>query len=435
MSLSNKQATSKEGPKKKKPSTAKPRKRAAPKDRDENGKLIRSEASISSRKRHCPRLTAASLQIDDENDDLSQFTPSFSANSHSHNTWGIPTSTTIKATKRKRKISTFNQEARLARNSAARRAGLFDQFSELSSSPEPKKVNCPARSFFLRLPLEIRERIYGYFLRSPKSIIMNYNWKAVERCPNFAVGKILFICKQITMEALSFLYNKNTFHALLKDNKSQFAAWSIPKIPSTYLHLIRNAILECPKGTWDLKWYHKASKSIGILALAQPVLETFTIVLTPQQVGISSTALGLEACPITFADFLWDCGEVLRAITSLNCRKLRVVVKQDEGRRIILEVIIGGIFTTFDDQKDWFENDRPYQQAKIDRKKRVKLELAKLKEKFEIIFNDEGKAIEMGWCRVMGADERLVTYQCRRAQDGMSGEMRRSRFNSEFSYL
>lgn len=56
--------------------------------------------------------------------------------------------------------------------------------------------------------------------------------------------------------------------------------------------------------------------------MEKPVLKTFIIVLTPQQVGFSSTALGFEAAPITFADILWEGGEVMNAIMKLNCKHL-----------------------------------------------------------------------------------------------------------------
>ncbi|CAD6441917.1 37e466a6-1bc2-4a68-a5e8-4116fa1be5f6 [Sclerotinia trifoliorum] len=409
MPLSNMPKPSTKGPKRK---ASKPRKRPLPNDTDVNGNLVGSKTSIASRKRRCPRVTLASLQIDDEDDDLSRVTTSFGIDSHSHNTWGIPSSTTIVAPKRKQKTYTFKQQSGVSRNNAARGAGLFNRFPglrNLETTPEPVEMNCPSRSPFLCYPLEIREHIYGYFLRSRNSILMNYDWEAVERCPGFVVKKVLFICKQISAEALSFLYKNNTFHALLRENKSGLPAWSISRIPTVYLNLVRNVIFECPKDNWNLDWYHKAAKSINTLAIAKPVLETFTIVLTPKQVGFSSTALGFEDNPITFPDFLWEGGEIMSAIMKLACRKLRVVMKKDGGRRIILEVdVFGSIFATSDDQEDWFKEDRAQQLARVALKAKVRSELVVIKHKVEEILHNEEKAIGMGWCRVMDSDERLV---------------------------
>ncbi|KAF7856910.1 hypothetical protein EAF04_009671 [Stromatinia cepivora] len=434
MPLSDMPKPSTEGPKKK---ASKPRKRSVPNDRDVNGNIVGSKTSIASRKRRCPRVTMASLQIDDEDDDLSRFTTSFSANSHSHNTWGIPSSTTIVAPKRKRKTSTFKQRSGVSRNHAARGAGLFNRFPglrNLETTPEPLEMNCPSRSPFLRYPLEVREHIYGYFLRSPNSILMNYDWEAVERCPSFVVKKVLFICKQISAEALLFLYKNNTFHALLRENKLGLPAWSIPRIPAVYLNLVRNVIFECPKDNWDLDWYYKAARSINTLAIAKPVLETFTIVLTPQQVGFSSTALGFEDAPITFSDFLWEGGELMSTIMKLACKKLRVVVKKHDGRRIILEVdVFGSIFATSDDQEDWFKEDKSQQLARVALKARVRSELVVIKDKFEEIFNNEEKAIKMGWCRVMDSDERLVNNQRRQSRGTMGGALPQPRVGSECS--
>ncbi|KAB8304556.1 hypothetical protein EYC80_003939 [Monilinia laxa] len=378
----------------------------------------------------------ASLQIDDENDDLSQFTTSFRADSHSHNTWGLPGSTTIVATKRKRKTATFNLSPGLGLKHASHGACLSNCLPSpcsLKTTPELVEFNCPIRSPLLRYPLEVRERIYGYFLRSPKPIIMNYDWKAIRRCPNFTINKILFICKQITAEALSFLYKNNTFYALLRESKS-LPDWGISKIPFTYLNLIKNVILECPKDNWDLNWYHTAAKSIRTLALAKPVLNTLAIVMSPQQVQLSSAALGLEAAPITFADFLWEDGEVFAAIMKLGCKNLKVVMKKDDGRRLMLEVAVNRIFTTSDDQNDWLKKDMPYQQGRENLKKEIKVELAALKDKFEQIFNDE-KAVAMGWCRVMGRDERLVKDQRRQSNREMSAKLLKYRFGSECSSI
>ncbi|KAF7888372.1 uncharacterized protein EAF02_002913 [Botrytis sinoallii] len=422
-----------EGPKGK---VSNSRKRPAPKDRDENGKIIGSMTSKASRKRRCARITMASLQIDDENDDLSQFTPSFDANSHSHNTWGIPSSAMIVAPKRKRKFATSKQRPGLGRNHTARSAGLFNRYPELCSreaTPEPAEMNSPSRSPFLRYPLEVRERIYGYFLRSPNSILVDYDWEAVERCPGFVVKKIFFICKQISAEALSFLYKHNTFHALLRENMSRLPAWRIPRITTSYLNLLKNVVLECPKDNWNMDWYYKAAESIGTLVVAKPVLKTFTIVLTPQQVGITSTALGFEHAPITFADFLWEDGEIMNAIMKLSCQKLRIVVKKSDGRRLVLEIDIH--LATTNDQEGWFEEDKVYQLSRLSSQTRVRKELAELKDKFERIFHDEEKAIEMGWCRVMNSHERLVNNQ-RRLFEGAVGDGRsQPRFRSEGSPL
>ncbi|APA09724.1 hypothetical protein sscle_05g044940 [Sclerotinia sclerotiorum 1980 UF-70] len=419
-----------EGPKRK---ASKPRKRPLPNDRDINGNIVGSKTSIASRKRRCPRVTLASLQIDDEDDDLSKFTTSFGINSHSHNTWGIPSSTTIAAPKRKQKAFTFKQQLGVSRN----HAGFFNRFPGLrnfETTPEPVEIDCPSRSPFLRYPLDIREHIYGYFLRSRNSILMNYDWEAVERCPSFVVKKILFICKQISAEALSFLYKNNTFHALLRENKSGRPAWNIPRIPTVYLNLVRNVIFECPKDNWNLDWYHKAAKSINTLAIAKPVLETFTIVLTPKKVGFSSTALGFEDNAITFSDFLWDGGEIMSAIMKLVCKKLRVVVKKDNGRRIILDVdVFGSIFATSDDHEDWFKEDRTQQLARAALRTRVRSELIVIKDKFEEIFNNEEKAIEMGWCRVMDSDERLANNHRRQSGGVMSGALPQHCVGSECS--
>ncbi|KAF7902607.1 hypothetical protein EAF00_002510 [Botryotinia globosa] len=413
------------------------RKRATPKDRDENGKIIGSMTSKASRKRRCARITMASLQIDDENDDLRQFTTSFDANSHSHNTWGIPSSAMIVAPKRKRKFGTSKQRPGLGRNHAARSAGLFNRYPELCSreaTSEPVEMNSPTRSPFLRYPLEVRERIYGYFLRSPNSILVNYDWEAVERCPDFVVKKILFICKQISAEALSFLYKNNTFHALLRENLTRLPSSSIPRITATYLNLVKNVVLECPKDNWNMDWYYKAAESIETLVTAKPVLKTFTIVLTPRQIGFTSTALGFEHAPITFPGFLWEDGEVMNAIMKLSCKKLRIIVKKCDGRRLALEVDThGGVLATVNDQEGWLKEDKVYQLSRISLPNTVRKELAELKDKFEQIFHDEEKAIEMGWCRVMDSGERLVNHQ-RGLFEGAVGDWRsQPRFDSEGS--
>jgi hypothetical protein len=70
------------------------------------------------------------------------------------------------------------------------------------------------------------------------------------------------------------------------------------------------------------------------LAIAK-FIQSLTLVLVPQRVGITTTALGMELNPVTYADFLSYDGALMTAIRHLSPKKLQVVVKKSDKRLLI----------------------------------------------------------------------------------------------------
>jgi len=180
-------------------------------------------SSLASRKRRRPSCSVASLAaLEDEETLESKFVALFEKPSHSHLTWGKSSSSPIVATKRKGKC-----KQRHVFNTGKRMAFLFGYLEETEKLP-----NSPKYSILLRFPLEIREKIYGYLLLYEKPIIVKYLMMLYSKCfieltslradltqvesLNLRCHAILRVCKQISDEAARFLYQRNTFRAVLR---------------------------------------------------------------------------------------------------------------------------------------------------------------------------------------------------------------------------
>ncbi|KAM3075613.1 hypothetical protein ACMFMG_007749 [Clarireedia jacksonii] len=282
----------------KKAKVAKPREKLAPKKsrsspaRNENGNTAGEPSSLASRKRRRPRISMISLAMDDDDDDLRQFTGVFAPGSHAASTWGTISSSPIVGTVGPVRKSVFGGQKGSKRKCTATCfselvAGWQDPSVE-SMAPEP---NSPTRSLFLRYPLEVREKIYAIHLRSSSPILLGYDWEKVDRSPSLHLG-ILRVCKQITAEATPVLYRINTFHAILRHvSRFNICSFSPLLISPQYFRMFKNIVLECPKDNFHDEWYQEVVKSFKILAMAKPMLESLTIIVSPQRVGMTSTAL------------------------------------------------------------------------------------------------------------------------------------------------
>ncbi|PQE33989.1 hypothetical protein CJF32_00002857 [Rutstroemia sp. NJR-2017a WRK4] len=391
----------------KKATVPKPRKAAAPKKpRVSKARKARGEpSSLSSRKRRGHHITRALLAMDDENDDLRQFDGVFAPGSHSASTWGTLSSGPIvgtvgaKSSKQKRTVTCFSE--------------LIADWQDPEIESASREPNSPTRSLFLRYPLEVREKIYAILLRSSSSILVGYDWEKVERSPSLDL-RILRVCRQINAEATPFLYKINIFHAVLRRSfRYNMFSFDPLLISSQSLHLFKYVLLECPVNNFHSEWYAEVTRGLELLGMAKPMLESLTIVVSPQRVGMSSTALGLEANPITFADFFWLDGGIMKAIMELRCKTLRVVVKKGNGRRVLMEVdlryvMLSRKIETQNDAPSWFARDPSCLEPRLAREAKAIEELAALKERFEGIFKNDERAVGEGWCRFMDADKKII---------------------------
>jgi hypothetical protein len=179
----------------------------------------------------------------------------------------------------------------------------------------------------LRFPLEIRERIYGLFLLYPKPIIINYDLATVER-DNLRIHPVLRICKQVSEEASSFLYRRNVFRTILRRPRTTWHLHESFMIDTEFFSFFRNLIIECQRDSYSLDWYEHVSVSLEKLVKAETILHSLTLVVIPDRVGFTETAVGVEKHPITFADFFYFPGRLMKAFRRLPCKKLNIVIKK-----------------------------------------------------------------------------------------------------------
>src|SRR6266702_879403 len=86
---------------------------------------------------------------------------------------------------------------------------------------DPIIPNSPDRSPILRIPLEIREKIYAHLLVYKRPIIVKEDWITVERNP-FQSHAILQTCQQFSEEASRYVYQSNIFRAVLRNPTTIF---------------------------------------------------------------------------------------------------------------------------------------------------------------------------------------------------------------------
>ena len=242
--------------------------------------------------------------------------------------------------------------------------------------------NDSERSPILRLSLEVREVIYSYLLLSPRAILVKPDWVTIEtsQLRNHA---LIFVCKQLSHESTSFIYRHNTFHTVLRSSTRRGVGFNDPvRIDTSFLPLYKNIVIECPKTSWDLSWFEKAIRCIRRLGEAGTVLQSLTLVVSPQRVGMTETALGRERAPITFADFLWTEGGLMRAVLAVACHKVKVVVKVDG----VKEALETGTWSL--ERAKWRTMDRLARRQRGERAKEVMEELKDWKTRLEKVFEE-----------------------------------------------
>ncbi|KAG0645334.1 hypothetical protein D0Z07_8912 [Hyphodiscus hymeniophilus] len=365
--------------------------------------------SQAERKRRQPTCSMASLRnLENEETIEENFTGLFGDSSESHYTWGKTQTEPIAAVRRRsRKVPQFT-----ARDLKGFPRGFFG-FSE-EVAPEPIIANSPDRSPFLRLPLEVREKIYARSLILKLPIILQHDWKVVENkvFRKRQNNSLIFLCKQINLETTSFLYKNNVFRTILRPPPSTFFHRDVVSIDAKFLPLFRNVILTCEKENYHLGWFEKACESVGKLAEAGAFLDSLTIVTFPQRVGMSSTAVGLEPHPVTFADFFYAGGQLMAEIRKLHCKFLNIVVKKidlddmdvtDNHWRVLISVDMRDLHAAEREDGPLF-NEESRELARR-RAEVVERELLGLKDRFEEVFEDDERAAEEDKCLVLNRDD------------------------------
>ena len=359
-------------------------------------------SSQAERKRRQPTCSMASLRnLEDEAAIEGQFIGLFNTHSDNHYTWGKTAVKPIIAIKRRAK-----KPIQLTKKDLQGfPKGFFPTFEE--GSPEPIIPNSADHSPFLRLPLEIREEIYAISLIFKFPVILQHDWKIVENKTyrKKRNNSLVFVCKQINTETVSFLYKNNVFRTILRPPPSNVWRRETFSVEEKFLPLFKNVIITCEKESYDLEWLEKACTSIRKLSEANVALETLTIVTYPQEVGLSDTAVGMEAHPITFADFFYSEGQFMLELRKLRCRFLNIIMKkmdmsdmnvETRKRRMLICVDMRYLHQTAIREGPLSNRETiniSRRQADV-----VERELKGLKDRFEEVFNDDHRAMEEGKC-------------------------------------
>ncbi|KAI6710034.1 hypothetical protein JHW43_007415 [Diplocarpon mali] len=239
--------------------------------------------------------------------------------------WGVQQRDPIEASRRPKQKG--RKVGRLRGMPEAQMAymAMFENMQPQRDIPRP---NSPLRSPILRISLEVREEIYSYLLIYPSPIDLKADWATLEQ-NHFIDHSLLLVCKQFASEASSFLYRNNTFQSLIRESPAADLRYEMPvKIHSEFHSSFRHIIIDCSKACWNIEWHEKATEGLISFVKAKATINTITLKVVPQRVGMSTTALGDEASPVTFADFLWYPGPFMGAIRELAPKKFEVILKK-----------------------------------------------------------------------------------------------------------
>ena len=99
-------------------------------------------------------------------------------------------------------------------------------------------------------------------------------------------------------------------------------------IAPKFISYIQNIIIEGSKDNYDLRWYKKGCECVEKLGEAKAILQSLTLVVTPQKLRHATTALGVQNNVITFADFLGSRSRFMKAVGKLACKTFRIVIKK-----------------------------------------------------------------------------------------------------------
>ena len=141
------------------------------------------------------------------------------------------------------------------------------------------------------------------------------------------------------------------------------------------------------------------------------VLNSLTVVVAPQRVDMLNTAVGMEANPITFADFFYAQGRFITGLRKLKCRMLNVVVKKPGpgGNKSFLMSLDLRYMHAGMVQAGDFVNEETIKVAHC-RSDAVYKELLGLEERFEEVIEDEDSAWGRGRFRPLREDESHETW-------------------------
>ncbi|KAG4425919.1 hypothetical protein IFR04_000863 [Cadophora malorum] len=354
-------------------------------------------SSLAARERKRFKLSRSSLHEDLDQDYIAKQAEKLMG--ESKNSWGVPEESPIKGSRRPKAKS---RGLRRSRNDDE------DAYMAMFGSMIPQRreaiPNDLSKTPILRIPLEVREEVYLHLLIHPIPIMVKPNWTSMER-NSFArhAHAIILVCKQFAFETSNFLFRNNTFQCLIREPpiNPPLRFEEPASLPNTFHSLFRNIVIDCSKTCWNLEWYEMATEGLNTLAKANPTIDTLTLVVVSQRVGMSDTALGMEVSPVTFADFCWYPGPFVKAVRKLAPRIFKIVVKKPGKKKLGIEIDLSYLrIGTVEDNRIANEETLILREM---RTRAMREELEGLKERFEEVFEDDESAVREGKCELISA--------------------------------
>jgi hypothetical protein len=312
------------------------------------------------------------------------YSTSFAEDSTCHQTWGILDSGPTHAIPKPRRYRGIN-----ARKESARLKRIA------KSNPAQK----PSYPLLTNLPIEMREIVYGHLLLRNGPIILHTDWREVQRNAGLDV-EILRACKMISEEAIRFLYQRNVFHALVRDSSavSRFDQRIFPQ----HVSFFRNLIIENTKESWALKWMKVTANSIQTLIERKVSLDSLTLVFAPRT--LTANTISGEIQDMTkLASAFGEKSRILKPLAQLRCKVLNIIIKL-EGRKIVVSLDIRHLRC---DYSTSVLDDQATKLGRRVRARKARKDLVGLKRAVERIGDNWEKAVRLGVCRVMGEEEQI----------------------------
>ncbi|KAK2062920.1 hypothetical protein LY76DRAFT_536098 [Colletotrichum caudatum] len=248
-----------------------------------------------------------------------------------------------------------------------------DNLSSRMSSPET--LNNKNAFPLMKLPIEIRRKIYKEILVVKDPIRVRQGWSAVYPRNRPMVGTgILRACRQVRNEAVDVLYGENTFLYLLRETAklpatkilgeneivvhhplmadelslSEYEANSddeydeddlLPEARSArdpeieidicrYGHKFRKLMIVAEPNRFDKGYLLSMANAIGVFRNLKPLrarVHTITIEITPIR--------QVDTGEISFLDFFEKTSEVIRTLKGLPCQFIEVLVNTGGGNQ------------------------------------------------------------------------------------------------------
>ena len=209
-----------------------------------------------------------------------------------------------------------------------------------------------SRSWFLELPREVRELVYGYLLVKDKPIEVHGNWSATYPLfgPAFAHA-ILGVNRAINREASKFLAMTNTFHALVRRAMPDWKHKN--KIDERYIADFRNIIVEIMNKNVSANPEERLTcQTLERLKKADSPIQSLILILEPYRIQnpLAQALLQAEnqkASAVAYADWFKKGTEIHRLLAGhrgLRCRELFVLVKLKAGslggqeRKVVIHI-------------------------------------------------------------------------------------------------